>query len=324
MSTVSKLPVVATAAVILAVILAACTSSSAPTVHHSPTGVVAWISTPSSPTTSTTTTTTTLAPAPLCIKSELRGGPSFTGAATGNIGVSFRLTNIGKATCRLQGYPELFAITQTGNQVLVPVHHGTYFIDAVPGNLSPKASGYFVIGSSNFCLDGVGGLHRVHYRKLVVYLPDGARVVIGANILPCGPLEVSQVGVQPLVPGELPPPEPGTASFLQVSVHLPARIVGGRILDYIVELANPGSRPVELQPCPDYRETLRVLMSKTAFQRSYKLNCRAVGLIGAYKSVRFEMEIPVPKVSMPAEAKFVWLLDTPYHQGWGHAIRVYP
>jgi hypothetical protein len=313
---------------VLTLALAACTTSSTPPARHRSTGLIAWTSTPAPPTTSSTTTTTTLAPAPLCTKADLQIGPPVQGAATGHIGVSFRLTNIGKATCRLEGYPGLFAITQAGKRAAVPVHRGTFFINAVPGNLSPKASGYFVIASSSFCLGepagSAGGLYPVHYRQLIIHLPDGTSVVTAAKSLYCGPLEVSQVGVQPQVPGELPPPEPGTTAFLQVSVHLPAHIVGGRVLDYIVELANPGSRPIALQSCPGYSETLAGLMSKTAFQRSYELNCRAVGQIGPHKTVGFEMEIPVPKVSKPAEAKFVWLLDTAYHQGWGHPIRVYP
>jgi len=171
------------AAVAMTLMLTACTSSSVPARHPS-TGLIAWTSTPAPLTTSTTTTSTTLALAPLCTKADLRIGPPVQGAATGHIGVSFRLTNIGKATCRLEGYPGLFAIIQAGKRAAVPVHRGTFFINAVPGNLSPKASGYFVIGSSNFCLGeppgSVGGLYPVHYRQLIIHLPDGASVVTAA------------------------------------------------------------------------------------------------------------------------------------------------
>lgn len=313
---------------VLALALTSCTNWTAPPAYHPSSTLISWISTPAPPTTSTTTTTTTLAPAPFCTKANLRVGPSFIGAATGHVAISFRLTNIGKTTCRLQGYPVLWGLAQTGKLALLTVHHGTFFIDAVPGNLAPKTSGYFVIGSSSFCLGeppgSVGGLYPVHYRRLIVRLPDGASVTTGAKTVYCGPVQVSQVGVQPPLPGQLPPPEPGTTGFLQVSVHLPAHIVGGRVLDFIVELSNPGSRPIALQPCPGYRETLAVLMSKTAFQRSYELNCRAVGQIGPHKAFGFKMEIPVPKLGAPTEAKFVWLLDTPSHQGWGRLIHLYP
>ena len=213
----------------------------------------------------------------------------------------------------------------TGRLVPVHAHDGLGVLNPVAADLAPGASGYFMLQENDVCLsESPSSPSRVHYRELVAYLPNGAGTTKTPNIAPCGPIDVTPVGVQPLLPGELPPPEPGTAAFLQVSVHLPARIVGGRVLDYIVELANPGSRPIALRPCPGYRESLGVLMSKTAFQRSYELNCRAVGQIGPHKTVSFEMEIPVPKVSKPADAKFVWLLDTPYHQGWGRPIRVYP
>ena len=325
LATVRKLGVGVTLAVTLS--LAACSGSSAPPVHHSPTGLIAWTSTPPPPTTSTTTTTTTLAPAPLCTKADLRIGPPFIGAATGHIGVSFRLTNIGKTTCRLQGYPVLWGLTQAGKLVPLSAQHGTFFIDAVPGNLSPKAAGYFVIGSSNFCLGeppgSVGGLYPLHYRKLVIYLPDGASVVTGAKIFDCGPLEVSQVGVQPPIPGQLPAPQPGTVSFLDVRVVYPAHITGGSVLDYVVYLSNRGSRAVALRPCPAYTESLGI-PPRTAVRRLYELNCRAVGQIDPHHSIGFEMEIPVPKVSKLVEAKFIWLLDTSYQQAGGGLLNVYP
>ena len=311
--------------VIAGLVLAACTSSTTPSPHRTTTGVVAWISTPAPPTTSSTTTTTTLAPAPLCTKGSLHIGPPIDAGATQQVFVSFRLTNVGKTTCRLQGYPVVWGTNATGRLVLVRAHDGLGVLNPVAADLAPGASGYFMLQENDFCLSmPPSSPHRVHYRELVAYLPNGAGTAKTPNIAPCGPIEVTPVGVQPLLPGELPPPEPATTAFLQASVHLPAHIVGGRVLDYIVELANPGSRPIALQPCPGYSEGLAVLMSKTAFQRSYELNCRAVGQIGPHKTVGFEMEIPVPKVSKTAEAKFVWLLDTPYHQGWGHPIRVYP
>ena len=116
--------------------------------------------------------------------------------------------------------------------------HGTFFIDAVPGNLSPKAAGYFVIGSSNFCLGeppgSVGGLYPLHYRKLVIYLPDGASVVTGAKIFDCGPLEVSQVGVQPPIPGRTPGAAAWDRFLFGCPSRVPAHITGGSVLDYVV------------------------------------------------------------------------------------------
>jgi hypothetical protein len=314
----------AIAAVAMTLMLAACTSSSAPARHPS-TGLIVWTSTPAPPTTSSTTTTTTLALAPLCTKGSLDIGPPIDAGATQQVFASFRLTNVGKTTCRLQGYPVLWGTNATGKLVLVHAHDGLGVLNPVAADLAPGASGYFMLQENDFCLsEQPSSPYRVHYRELVAYLPNGAGTAKTPNIAPCGPIEVTPVGVQPLLPGELPPPEPGTTAFLKVSVHLPARNVGGRVLDYIVELANPGSRPIALQPCPGYRESIGVLGSTAAVQRSYELNCRAVGQIGPHKTVRFEMEIPVPKVSKPTEAKFVWLLDTTYHQGWGHPIRVYP
>ena len=319
---VRRLAVVATVAMTL--MITSCTSSSAPA-RHSFTGLIAWTSAPVPPTTSTTTTTTTLAPAPLCNKGSLHIGPPIDAGATQQVFVSFRLTNVAKTTCRLQGYPVVWGTNATGKSVLVHAHDGLGVLNPVAGDLAPGASGYFMLQENDLCLsEQPTSPYRVRYRELVAYLPNGAGTTETPNVAPCGPIEVTPVGLQPLLPGELPPPEPGTTAFLKVSVHLPVRIVGGRVLDYVVELANPGSRPIALQPCPSYRETLAVLPSKTAFQRSYELNCRAARQIGPHETVGFEMEIPVRKVSEPSEAKFVWLLDTPYHQGSGRPIHVYP
>ena len=82
--------------------------------HQYVSGAVAWISTPAPPTTSTTTTTTTLPPAPPCPASDLRIRVGPGGAGLGNVVVPIYLTNEGKVTCRLSGYPSLTAITTAG------------------------------------------------------------------------------------------------------------------------------------------------------------------------------------------------------------------
>src|SRR5271166_532274 len=122
---VRKLGALATVAMTL--MLAACTSATAPPPPRTVNGVVAWISTPAPPTTSTTSTTTMLAPAPYCSVSSLRVRRGYGGGAMGNVVIQFYLTNVGKVTCRLSGYPTLSAITTTGKRLSLKPQHGTYF-----------------------------------------------------------------------------------------------------------------------------------------------------------------------------------------------------
>src|ERR1035441_8865583 len=104
----------------MTLMFAGCTTSTlppSPTTTFPTTGVVAWISTPAPPTTSTTTTTTTLSAAPPCSDSALRVRAGTGGVGMGNVGDNFYLTNAGKVTCRLSGYPTLTAITTSGARI---------------------------------------------------------------------------------------------------------------------------------------------------------------------------------------------------------------
>ncbi len=88
---------------------------------------------------------------------------------------------------------------------------------------------------------------------------------------------------------------------LRVRVHVTSRIVPGRPLGYVVEVHNPTSRAIALEPCPEYREVLYVAIPE--IRRVYLLNCAALhGPIGPGESLTFAMVIPVaPDERAPAK-----------------------
>ncbi len=304
------------AMMMMALVVAGCTSSTAPRPHPQyATGAVAWVSTPASPTTSTTTTTTTLVPAPPCSVSVLRARAGPGGAGLGNYVVPVYLTNIGKVTCRLSGYPTLTAIATSGERAAVKTQHGTYFGNMTAADLHPGARGEFLLAGVDACLNApTTTVPPIIYRAVVVGLPNNGGSITTKSFPLCGYTDgfwESQLGVTPPVPGVFVP-VPGTPASLQARVELPARVEGGHVLHYSVVLLNPGSRAVTFLPCPGYTEFLTLVNGSRVQVHtwSYELNCQAIGHLEAGKTARFAMEMTVPKVSQVWVAKFSWELDT--------------
>ena len=308
MGMMRKLGAIATVAMTL--MFAACTSSTSP--HRTTTGLIAWTSTPAP-----ATTTTTLAPAPVCTKSDLRVQFLGFGAAASMFSDVFQLTNIGKATCRLQGHPQLFPSVTSGKPVPRVFRHSYLPVAVGPGNIAPKVSGYVIIGGTDNCPPAPGGsrVKPVPYKYAKVVLPNGEGSFITSEMPPCVPVSLS-IGVNPPEPA-LPPP--GSLAALDVTIDMPASIRAGHVLHYTVVLSNPrqvygpsgeeANRTVLFAPCPGYTESLDLYVPGHLGQehiRTYKLNCGPVGQLGPGKSARFAMELPVPKVSKAIPAAVGW------------------
>jgi hypothetical protein len=202
------------------------------------------------------------------------------------------------------------------------------FIGAVPGNIGPKSTGYFVTGGTDMCLGAPPGQNGdvvpVGYRRFVIELPNGEGSISTSYMPPCGPLGVSQVGTTPPSAVELVP-APGTLPYLQATLQLPARIFGGRVLHYVIVLSNPGSTPVPLKPCPGYSEWLTLVAGAkvNVHTWSFMLNCTGTGAIRGDKAVSFAMEMTVPSVSRTEIAKFSWQLETANGPFRGTVVNVF-
>ncbi|MFA6299270.1 MAG: hypothetical protein WCS84_16915 [Nocardioides sp.] len=96
-------------------------------------------------------------------------------------------------------------------------------------------------------------------------------------------------GPDPVPPGSVTPPLAGEPIDLQLIVDQKAR--AGEPLAFIVRIANEGSEPVSLDPCPYYR-----MQYLTTVETGY-LNCdRAPDSIPAESHLDFEMQIGSPAV----------------------------
>jgi len=225
----------------------------------------------------------------------------------------FHLTNLGRSTCRLGGYPALYGITPGGKHEAIAVGHGTFFGNLVAVDLPPGARGEFIIGGNDMCVGVPPGEvipRPITYRVLLVELPDHEGSFVTRRFPPCGPLDVSELGTEP-PSAVIPTPRPGTLESLQAAVTLPQGVYGGRLLSYVVTLTNPTRTPVALTPCPGYTEFLTLVegMKVHLFARAYQLNCRSVQRLAGGASVRFAMRLEIPAVSQATPAKFGWGLD---------------
>lgn len=127
------------------------------------------------------------------------------------------------------------------------------------------------------------------------------------------------------VPAPIPsePPAIPDAS-LRVTLRAPAQAVAGQPLRYTALLANPGTTPVRLTPCPTYQERLNAPGGSVV--REYVLNCAGAPVIAPGERVAFAIVLDVP-VSLPptSDSALVWTLDPFYGEGFppsGPAVKV--
>ncbi len=291
--------------------LAACTSSTTPPPRPPATGVVAWIATPA-PTMTTTTTTTPLAVAPYCLKSQLRvqTGSWSTARSSGNGLFVVHLTNTGKATCRLSGYPTMTAVTGSGAREPMQPGHDNY---VAPANLRPGDTGEFEV-AEGVCF---GGTTTTSFPgTLIVKLPrgDGSVTVdsYSSNVCAGGyAVSESQMGVVLPAPGESA--QERDLTYAQPDVRIPALAKGGRVLHYLLLLSAGTSRTLSLLPCPGYTEILTLGgnafvggVGASIYKWSYELNCHPASELVPGRTLKFAMDLPVPQVSKAQQATLTW------------------
>jgi hypothetical protein len=106
------------------------------------------------------------------------------------------------------------------------------------------------------------------------------------------------------------PPPPGAASSLLASI---SRVeYHGRVLDFVVTLANPNAVAVKLDPCPSYGEYLGAARSTgpDAVRAFYVLNCDTIRSIAPRSSVKFAIRAAVPEsFTGGGFTKLVWQLN---------------
>ena len=81
-------------------------------------------------------------------------------------------------------------------------------------------------------------------------------------------------------------------------------------------LMNASKRPFRFHGCPPYDEEFLGAQDKNGVSEqtsfTYVLNCRPVGTIAPRQSVRFAMELPIPKDASLGRGVLSWAPAPPY------------
>jgi len=134
-----------------------------------------------------------------CAGTSLVGAPAFTNVSAGNTLMTFVITNVGIASCRIGGFPQLYGVRDNRRYKVNVYSHATQGGNLHPTVLLPRMSGAFILDVSDddaCAANGDPDVSLYTYTGEVLILPDkDGQVEIGGSILyaPCG-LADSQLG----------------------------------------------------------------------------------------------------------------------------------
>lgn len=134
---------------------------------------------------------------PPCDGSNLVGAFVSNQAGMGHVVTTIAITNVGRKTCALGGYPSLVGIRGTKEFRLRVTGHGTYGGNLRPTNLAPRMSGALIVSTGDLCGPTYGVLPPSQiYSGMIVVLPKNGGTVRVPDVsfdTTCG-LTVSQLG----------------------------------------------------------------------------------------------------------------------------------
>lgn len=134
---------------------------------------------------------------PPCDGSNLVGAFVSNQAGMGHVVTTIDITNVGRKTCALGGYPTLVGIRGTREFRLRVTGHGTYGGNLRPTNLAARMSGALIVSTDDMCGPYYGVIPPGHsYSGMIVVLPKNGGTVRVPDVsfdTTCG-LAVSQLG----------------------------------------------------------------------------------------------------------------------------------
>lgn len=281
-------------------------------------GVVPWIDAPPPPYQPPATTTPPAPPANARACSRHDVSASFDGhdGAGGHLIAYVRFRNVGGSTCLLAGYPSVVA-AQPGRPD-VTATDGSFFPAGHAANMPPGGVTMLGLETDAYCAARPGGGGGGHtYDHISIALPGGGTVHLDVPRsteldVTCG---LHSTGFSD---PHYPQPEPVyPLSVLRASLELPRTVQVGSVLRYTVALRNPTAHRVSLAPCPGFVEAAD---TTTPDKRTYALNCAPVGSIGAGRTVRFAMRLPVPPDSTAGPVRVLWSLQAPDTEATGTIV----
>jgi uncharacterized protein DUF4232 len=250
--------------------------------------------------------------APPCAASQLRLRKGRGGAATGHVFQELVLTNAGSSACLVRGYPTLTALAPSGARVTLRPRRGqTFFGQLLTANAAPGSHVFVFLETVDIC-----PTPPMHYRELALALPSGTVRSHVSIVVDCG-LRMTRVG-RPERYG-VPSASPGTPGKLAARIVVPRTVARGGLLRFTVVLRNPTSRPVSLDPCPGYTESL--FAQQASVRATYRLNCKQVTVLAPHARQRYAMQLRVP-AGATGLAKVGWSIDTATGPFAGGVVRI--
>lgn len=252
--------------------------------------------------------------APACAASALSIAALLPVQVTQDSGVAIEVRNAGRVPCVLTGTPTVSATTPGQARVLASA--GAMPSASQAAYALPGGSVWLSVDAPLTCARDPGGAGRElpSYHRLVVSLPEGGRLEVGGVDLrfPCG------MSTTPFYARVPPPPSvPDPLAELVPHLGLPPTTPDPGTLHYEVTLSNPGSRAVELSPCPTYIE-----FSSLPTKFLYRLNCSRVRSIPGRGQVTYRMEMTLPALAGLGSIRVGWTLLGPGTRSAGGRVQL--
>ena len=236
--------------------------------------------------------------APPCRSRDLQLARVWRNGLAGTLIVGVTLRNVGPSACLERGRPSVVALSPDGPEVRATALALRPWGEVA--NTSARAEVAVAILIPEACAADPGGADQglPIYQSYVMTLPGGGRIAFASPgvALPCG------IEVTPFYTA-LPAPRypPDYLARLRPRLVVPASVKAGATLNFIVDLTNPTSRPVPLNPCPIYLE-----FARPDIKLPFVLNCHSVRAIPAHATVTYRMEMPIPVTMSSGPLRVLW------------------
>lgn len=237
---------------------------------------------------------------PACTAGQLSVANVRPLGITQDDGISIPLRNNGSAACLLKGTPQVVATSPGKPNVLAaptPMPSFGEVTDTAPGKIVS-----LWIDAPVSCLAYPGGAPFTSpgYQSLTISMPSGGSIVVNDLHLPvaCG---IFSTPFFTMKPQPTYPKNPLVA--LVPRLQVPATVLAGTTLSYVVDLTNPTNRKISLSPCPGYLENSTI---PTKFV--YRLNCQSVRSIPPRSHIAYQMKMSIPKTAPSGTTRVGWFL----------------
>jgi hypothetical protein len=230
-----------------------------------------------------------------CRAADLDIAAGLAGAFQGMATQEVTLRDHASDACFLAGAPQV-VLTNAG--ALSRVNPGQFAAKRL--DVASGSSAGLVLGTPETC---AGSGKPVVTTSVLLTLPAGDAVTVGGTRIDteCGAATVVEFGAADVLPAATP----GPIGSLSATVDVPQTVARGKVLTYLVTLANPTSAAVALSPCPSYTQVLGTV------QQTLVLNCQGAASIAANATATFQMQLTVPASAPPGDTKLSWTLEVP-------------